>query len=253
MTIKERPIILNTDEVNAVLAGSKTQHRIVLSSQPYTNKNGWQVLEIDGVRISDQCATTSPLSEAIKKRLPTTNAAPYAIGDLLWVQEKHRPVGWSFEDGEVTIEYQDNTLRSPHYLTDEEFETNPNDDYPFGVVEELLQRGIPLLKDKDCFDFSNPDNLPHWREAEVMPRFASRLTLKIIGVRIEQVKDTSEADALAMGLKPDYCDHKYRTCEEIGCIGKWASALLNDLKSKRKDSEINPESWVWVIEFVKHD
>ena len=231
---KERPIALTVQEVNAVLAGNKTQHRVPVDVD-HSVVLTYHSLEAGG-------ASPERL-DALPFDCPFGN-----VGDRLWVQEDHRPISWAFEDGEVTIEYRDGKRLHPHYLTEEELEINPNDDYPFAVVEELLARNVPILKDRDCFDFSNPDNLPHWRSADVMPKFASRLLLEVADIRIERVQDISENDAKAMGLKPDYCDHKYQTCEYIGCIGKWASALFLHLRHEKKLA-VHYTDWVWVIEF----
>lgn len=157
--VKERPIILTAQEVNAVLAGDKTQHRMILSSQPYTNECGWQVLEIGSVRISDQCATTRPLDEAIKKRLPTTSAAPYRIGDQLWVQEFHARTD------------RNDHLTRPHYYAD-------------GTLRPDLRHDAGLL-----IKYSAAD----------MPRWASRLLLEITDIRIERVRDIDAASAEVEG------------------------------------------------------
>lgn len=165
--LKEHPIICNAQEVNAVLAGHKTQHRVILSSQPYTNDHGWQVLEIGGVRISDQCVTTSPLDEAIKKRLPTTNAAPYRIGDRLWVQEPsliHCDWDWF---------YADNTLVE--------------------CKEPFTSNDLHLPWDDEHQEYTGPI------AAEYLPRWASRLLLEVTDIRIERVRDITHNDSADEG------------------------------------------------------
>ena len=162
--LKERPIILTAEEVNAVLTGKKTQHRMTLSSQPYTNEYGWQVLEIGGVRISDQCVATRPLDEAINKRLPTTNAAPYRIGDQLWVQEPsliHCDWDWF---------YTDNTLVE--------------------CKEPFTSNDLHLPWDDEHQEYTGPI------AAEYLPRWASRLLLEITDIRVERVQDIKLGDSL---------------------------------------------------------
>lgn len=162
--VKECSVVFTAEEVNAVLVGKKTQHRMILSSQPYTNDYGWEVLEIGSVRISDQCVTTRPLDEAIKKRLPTTSAAPHRIGDRLWVQEPsliHCDWCWF---------YTDNTLVE--------------------CKEPYTSGDLHLPWDDEHQEYIGPIGAEH------MPRWASRLLLEITDIRIERVQDIKLGDSL---------------------------------------------------------
>jgi hypothetical protein len=73
-----------------------------------------------------------------------------------------------------------------------------------------------------------------------MPRWASRIMLKITGVRVERLKEISSSDALAEGVQQigEYLDMPiaaYRVLwEQINGKGSWSD---------------NP--WVWVIEFER--
>jgi hypothetical protein len=86
------------------------------------------------------------------------------------------------------------------------------------------------------------------RPSMFMPRWASRITLEITGVRVERLQDISEADAQAEGVTPTpwpddssrhidwplgpFRNSFYLLWESINGPGSW---------------EANP--WVWVIEF----
>ncbi|EIF30912.1 hypothetical protein BCh11DRAFT_06424 [Burkholderia sp. Ch1-1] len=91
-----------------------------------------------------------------------------------------------------------------------------------------------------------------YRPPMFMPRWASRITLEVTGVRVERLQDINEADAQAEGVSRDTepCDHIRQSCEDIGCLGQTHKASfcnlwcdLNGIPSWTK----NP--WVWVVEF----
>lgn len=87
-----------------------------------------------------------------------------------------------------------------------------------------------------------------FRQSMFMPRWASRTTLEITGVRVERLQDISEADAKAEGVKPIPCDHIRLSCKEIDCAGPdYRSGFAFLWQSTGGDWAANP--WVWVIEF----
>lgn len=78
-----------------------------------------------------------------------------------------------------------------------------------------------------------------WKPSIHMPRWASRITLEITGVRVERLQDISDLEARQEGLQPDFygsvmgCKRKFIDLwESINGPGSWAA---------------NPR--VWVIEF----
>lgn len=90
-----------------------------------------------------------------------------------------------------------------------------------------------------------PDTL-RWKPSIRMPRWASRITLEITGVRVERLQNISEAEAIAEGAslsegghcpEPEFQSHTlgfWRLWDSINGPSSWAS---------------NP--WVWVIEFKR--
>lgn len=87
-------------------------------------------------------------------------------------------------------------------------------------------------------------DVPRWRPSIHMPRWASRILLEIVAVRVERLNDISEADAMAEGVDAfinsdgDEIEQAsvmfMRLWEQINGPGSWAA-----------------NSWVWVVEFKK--
>jgi hypothetical protein len=93
-----------------------------------------------------------------------------------------------------------------------------------------------------------------WRPSIHMPRWASRLTLEVTGVRVERLEDISETDAIAEGMDTirftpgDYSHPTYDLNKSIAQNN--FSSLWDSLYAKRGFGwDANP--WVWVIEFKK--
>lgn len=103
-----------------------------------------------------------------------------------------------------------------------------------------------------------PEMFPRWRPSIHMPRWASRLDLRVTEVRVERLQDISEKDAMAEGIVecdiPATGDHP----DMIGyMVGPDDGQTLLDVSPKDtyrklwesingKDSwAANP--WVWVV------
>ena len=83
-----------------------------------------------------------------------------------------------------------------------------------------------------------------WRPSIFMPRWANRITLDVVGVRIERVQNITEDDAQAEGISFPGWDYRIKR-------NSWAlnfSSLWDSINAKRGYGwDINP--WVWVVEF----
>lgn len=97
-----------------------------------------------------------------------------------------------------------------------------------------------------------------FRQSMFMPRWASRITLEITGVRVERLQDISEADAIAEGVE-SFTYQGITTYRNYALSDEWAEVspmLESPIESYRTlwESINGPESWaanpwVWVVEF----
>jgi hypothetical protein len=89
-----------------------------------------------------------------------------------------------------------------------------------------------------------------YRPPMFMPRWASRITLEVTGVRVERLADISEADAQAEGIERRgsgwawYSDRKAYTMQPI--------VSYRDLwESINGPGSWDANPWVWVVEFKR--
>lgn len=215
--MRERGMIFNADMVRAVLNGSKTQTRRIMKVQPSECFNPLNMaLETDfkahwytpGVVDKDgylQPAKKQAFGVASEDEGYT---CPFgAVGDRLWVRETFR-----LFDSSVECACEDHCSCSCYH-------------------------GKPMYR------ANGNDSEAKWIPSIHMPRWASRITLEITGVRVERLQDISEEDAKAEGIIPAAggvekgWEHRFNLRELwIGIYGE-------------ESWQANP--WVWVIEFKR--
>lgn len=98
----------------------------------------------------------------------------------------------------------------------------------------------------------------HWANsvlpARYMPRWASRIMLEIVDVRVEQVQDISERDAIAEGMMV-MPGHMHGPLIPNAVMVPYThrdafEAIWDSINSQRGYSW-NSNPWVWVIEFLR--
>lgn len=211
--------------VRAILAGDKSQTRRVVKVQP-VNLSG---PNFDGLW-SD---TVDPVVRYF--------ACPYGLpGDRLWVKETFYCDSAWYPEGEpdgiskVGPEQRSMTL-------DEKRED---------MLELMDYRATHSCQSYEC---ECPCSEKLWRPSIFMPRWASRILLEVVEVRVERLQEISEADAIAEGIETwiksrqpafmsargifndDYHRKQYRDLwNEINGEGSWAA-----------------NRWVWVVTFKR--
>ncbi|MDE2104927.1 MAG: hypothetical protein KGL39_47255 [Patescibacteria group bacterium] len=139
---------------------------------------------------------------------------PYGqTGDRLWVRET-----WFCNDYRVQ---KGPYLKPDDFDVDSERETG-------GLV--YLADGLP------CWE--GEEHEITWKPSIHMPRWASRITLEVTGVRVERLQDISDIDAMAEGAT------------QIGdCEGAFVAGFKRIWESINSPSSWAANPWVWVIEF----
>ncbi len=91
-----------------------------------------------------------------------------------------------------------------------------------------------------------------WKPSIHMPRWASRITLEITGIRVERVQDISQRDARAEGGPPSHpsVDKVSRTFGFADFSRSWFGQTWNSIyAAKGYGWDVNP--WVWVVKFSR--
>jgi len=229
--VKERPILFSGSMVNAIREGRKTQTRRVVRPQPEPmSPFAPAALPGDWTWHRGGCSYT--VSNSPHGPADIADDCPYGVpGDRLWVREKWRP-HWTEELG-ACICYVDGSLRKPR-----------------GLTEYQGHRFMDMIGD---YDENNPSP---WRPSIHMPRWACRLVLEVVSVRVERVQEITSDDAGAEGVGSAI----WESCRWKHPIGVWPDGEGRSVERSNFASlwqEINGNGswavnpWVWVIEFKK--
>lgn len=206
---KERPILFNGEMVRAVLDGRKTQTRRPvthdLAKPPYFFTGRTE--ESLGYPASEGHMWFE-LSYCGNEGSTSFIRSPWGVGDLLWVRETwaHVPkTAYAGSEGVTQV-------------------LDPTDEYMAAVFRADWGRSAP----------------GRWKPSIHMPKWASRIKLRVKRVWVERVQDISEADANAEGVKPVWVDP---------CIESYADGFLETWDSVYGNWSANP--WVWCCEFER--
>lgn len=198
-------MIFNGEMVRAILDGRKTQTRRLMAIQPEHSDLGLRRV-IDSKNGRDNGKYFWAQSDALGlKARSKPFACPFgAVGDRIWVRETWAEAGASAPDLKL---YRAN--------------------YPAHVPTHY--ENVP------------PADEIRWTPSIHMPRWASRLTLEITGVRVDRLSNVSDEDAGKEGYPANPAPYG-------GSMDKWLwFRQLWDSIYPEQSFKHNP--WVWVIEF----
>lgn len=203
--------------VRAILAGTKTQTRRALKTQPL------EILTPRDSRAKSLAATTRVFNGkrtwfALKGRDPNRGDAFFCrygeVGDRLWVRET-----WAIPPG-----------------SDRADEVVYRADLTDAMIAE--ERAIRRRETREAAELRECGHVDSpWRPSIHMPRAFSRITLELTEIRIERLRDISEADARAEGVEV--------TARENGALAPFRDLWRSINGAESWDA--NP--WVWVLTF----
>jgi hypothetical protein len=240
----ERPILFSGPMVRATMreVDPKTQTRRVVKLPRWVAKHNTIIQpEGDGFRVVTQADESGAiLADQIIH-------CPYGKhGDRLWVRET-----WSSPESNLKLPGR------IAYNADGEAGAFLGDGGG-GYIWLHHGRIIEAEGYRECFPKNGSQTYGlkkyggRWRPSIHMPRWASRISLEIVKVRVERVQDISEEDAIAEGMEQQFRlsvmqngvrDYKIPLSYRGGFANTW-----NEINSKRGFGwDKNP--WVWVISF----
>lgn len=205
--VKEHPILFSGPMVRAILEGRKTQTRRVMNPQP-----SWRNDVVDSSGVSGNglwwmnrkgCGVHSQPTEAAFRECINRNGAD-------WIS----PYG-----------QRGNANREPDRLWVRETWAPLG---PHAALHQATNSGHPVAR---------------WKPSIHMPRWASRLTLEVVSVRVERVQDISYDDCEKEGITREQVE------AEGNCPVAAYAELWESINSKREGCAWSDNPWVWVVEF----
>ena len=99
------------------------------------------------------------------------------------------------------------------------------------------------------FENVPPAEIIKWKPSIHMPRWASRITLEITGVRVERLQDISEVDAKAEGCAPAWLDAYDHTTVHAHAQPTYKRGYARLWGEINGDASWDANPWVWIVEF----
>lgn len=224
--MKEHPILFNTEMVQTILDGRKTQTRRIMKRQPDAVERfhrGEVTLDTDAKHAILRCYNNPKgFKKCNSGWFADGNYTPFhefSVGDRLWVRETHAFVP-----------------STAYRASDVDQIINPND----SETAVIFKAGFKLSQS----GFS-------WKPSIQMTRSASRILLEITKIRVERLQDISDDDVICEGGPVGHrsIDSASRSLGYRNWPQSWFAQTW-DFAHKKDERKWDKNPWVWVIEFA---
>ena len=213
--MKEHPLLMNGPLVRATLEGRKTQTRRPIKPQPDDD-----IVDVEYDAIADLWLGNTQEDNDLGYTSSWAARCPLGkAGDRLWVRETFQ--AWR-KVGHESDEWEPICVKAASFGDTIEYRATSKSTGP-------------------------------WTPSIHMPRWACRLVLPLVSVRVERVQDITEEDAKAEGVEPvlmrgigSYPEWMRPTMREVGGHQKAFELLWKQIYG---DALWDANPWVWVAEW----
>jgi hypothetical protein len=188
----ERPILFSTPMVQAYMLDLKTQTRRTRGLDKINDPDVIDDItfrEMQWYKDGSYRAIFDGPEESFSVKSPYGGP-----GDILWMRETWRIVGWN-EGDPFIIEFKDGKRKREVYLNESRAL-----DYAIECSDQCEAAGYKADEESGMFEFG-VDTIPtKWRPSIFMPKAACRNRMTVIDIYPERLQDISEGDAIAEGV-----------------------------------------------------
>lgn len=241
-----RPILFNGQMVRALVDGRKTVTRRVIPFK-YVQNADTDHKDHSYFWVEDEYGDTHSGVEI----------APYAVGDVLWVREAWRVGAWSHAVNGIAVDYKADGCARCEWLYPDAADFQR---YAAQSMRDAKRAGFEP-NDDGQFVWAVGEGPTRWRPSIHMPKWACRIWLRVIDVRVERLQDITEWSAKAEGVgvgcpdipgdcSGDWCESDGERCERLSYIGGFR-VLWDSLVKDGDRWDDNP--FVWVVAFERSE
>lgn len=169
-------------------------------------------------------------------------------GDILWVREPWRIIGWDLDCDEMLVQYKNGRSTWCDAY-------NPEGNYEWlsNHVEDLAAKGF-LEANNKTERYEIKKELP-WRPSIFMPKEACRIFLKVTDTKVERLNRITPMEAINEGVEKidEFAWKNYLKTLPVDTLNFPHHSFQSLWESINGEDSWHANPWVWVIHFKKTD